>query len=527
MAEQTVHGFVLAGGASSRMGRDKSRIPIDGVCLAERVGAALVAGGCAPVSLVVKDPSFPAVFLPLLVEQDPGHHPLFGVAEGLSAASGPFALFAPCDLVGLNAKAVRTLLARGGPCRARGQPLLCVLPVAWAADARRLARSGGSARALVRSLPAIAIPEAALLNANTPDELAHALATIDLHREVPMTRIVLIADEPSSTLRRCGDALKHALPDAQVSFAPDDSATIRSLLGSPVTILCGGDALQPPESALLILDGVETRSFPGFAQMLRQRLYPTVGATSVLLEAYAEGVDSRAVIILPASEAACAIAGPVLDEILGTMLQILRGEPIEVLPERDAELDGHEVIDVEEVEVIPPAANEEPMEGGVHVGAIGGGAAREPTPEAERSARWQMALEAMGVTLDRERWVSIPPGIEGIAPLREILQRAGERAGATLSDGRVVGVYGFPDLRRPGSRVLMVTETRGVLEVAALHRHPQKTVIVGRNTMLRVGELEEEAVRRTGQPTPYGGLWFAAESEAVYVKRDGRVYRWD
>ena len=172
----TLPGYVLAGGRSQRMGRDKALLPVDGVPMALRVARALAAAGCAPVTLVGRQSTLEALGLPVLsAEEDAAHrHPLWGVAAALQASAGaPLVCLAPCDLADLTAEALAPLLARGGPCVAAGQPLLCVLapspPLAEAA--RRLAAQQAPVRALTRDLPAITVPEAALRNVNRPADL--------------------------------------------------------------------------------------------------------------------------------------------------------------------------------------------------------------------------------------------------------------------------------------------------------------------------------------------------------------------
>lgn len=525
-----VEGFVLAGGASRRMGRDKARLPIDGVPLAVVIADVLYRAGCRPVRILTKAARLKSARFDVLHESDARHHPLIGVATGLTVAKGPLVLFSPCDLPALTPDAVQQLLAFGRPCHAAGQPLLCVLPKAWSVRAATIAAEGGPARSMVNGLPTVKLPEAALLNANTPQEMERALATIKLRREVTMFQVLMVADEMTQPLRACEAVLCNALPgtsSAQVSNHPEAIFAAIDAATSACVILCGGDTLFTSPAMKEVIKGRQTLQIPGFAESLRRKMTARLGPVGALMDAAAAGMGAQAVFALPASEVACTAAAPMVATMWTVLRQHLQGEPVVALPstehaepiDSDVEIEDIEDIDAE-VEVI-----EEPLEGGVHVTAFGA----EPPPEEneETSARWKMALTEMNAELDRERWVDLPHGVETVAPLRELLERAGERGTATLSDGRKVAVFGFPDLRRPNSKVLMVAETRGVLEVVALHRYPQKTAIVGRNTLAKLGEVDAEAIARTRQPTPYGGLLYATDTNAVFVKRDQRVYRWD
>ena len=153
------------------MGRDKAFILVDGDPLARRTALTLQAAGCAPVHLVGNQPPLDTLGFPTLREPETGRrHPLYGVAAGLSAGHA-LSLFVPCDLPRLTDEAVRRLLSAGAPCRAAGQPLLCVLPAGLAARALSLAEEGAPVRALVGHLPAVPLPDEALHNANRPADL--------------------------------------------------------------------------------------------------------------------------------------------------------------------------------------------------------------------------------------------------------------------------------------------------------------------------------------------------------------------
>jgi hypothetical protein len=145
----------------------------------------------------------------------------------------------------------------------------------------------------------------------------------------------------------------------------------------------------------------------------------------------------------------------------------------------------------------------------------------------EQLSPWKAGLEALSATLDRDRWYALPDQIAEQAATCEVLKGAGERAVVRMPDGREVGAFGFPDLRRPSSKVLLVAMTRGVFEAAALHRHPKGVGIVGRGTMLKGLDVDAEARARTGTATPFGGMLFAVTHDAVFIERDERIYSWD
>lgn len=171
-----IAGYVLAGGASRRMGEDKALMQVGGAPLAARVAAALAAGGCAPVTLVGRQPALGALGLRWLREEARAdRHPLWGVAAALADAPTPLALIAATDLVNLDPSTIAALLAFGRPCVAAAEghrhPLLALLSRAEAARAAALAAEGAPAHALTDPLPAVAVAAGALLDANRPEDL--------------------------------------------------------------------------------------------------------------------------------------------------------------------------------------------------------------------------------------------------------------------------------------------------------------------------------------------------------------------
>ena len=111
-----VTGMVLTGGRSSRMGRDKASLVLDGRTLLERTVAALEV--VADEIVVVRAPGQPLPLVvgarPLTVVEDPveGEGPLFGIATGLAAASGPVALVVGVDHPFLRPPLLRLLVER-------------------------------------------------------------------------------------------------------------------------------------------------------------------------------------------------------------------------------------------------------------------------------------------------------------------------------------------------------------------------------------------------------------------------------
>lgn len=189
----SVTGMILAGGASSRMGRNKALIELEGQPLIARVVQAL--RPLADDILIVANDPQPLSFLnlPIIPDITPGYGPLMGLYSGLKGASGELAVMVAVDMPFLTPDFLRFLLAlapdhdvvipeAGG----RLHPLCAVYRRTTCLPAIEQVIARGQRRLiafhpLVRvrrvgedELRAISPDLLALANVNTPQELAWA-----------------------------------------------------------------------------------------------------------------------------------------------------------------------------------------------------------------------------------------------------------------------------------------------------------------------------------------------------------------
>ena len=190
---EMVTGLILAGGASSRMGRNKALIEMDGQPLVARVAAAL-----QPLTterlIIANDPApYRFLGLPIIPDIEPGYGPLMGLYSGLKAASGELALLVAVDMPFLSPDFLRYLLTlapgydvvipeaegRLHPLCAVYRRASCLPPIqeAIARGQRRLIAFHPQVR--VRRVPEEELRQVspdlrALINVNTPEELADA-----------------------------------------------------------------------------------------------------------------------------------------------------------------------------------------------------------------------------------------------------------------------------------------------------------------------------------------------------------------
>lgn len=115
-----VTGYVLAGGASRRMGRSKAGLTLNGQTMLDRTLrllrsvcpiAAVVGEGCVPPTLEGAG---------VLPDNFPGNGPLGGMLTGLMKCSTEYALFLSCDLPFMNRRFLEYLVqtAVGGGAQA-------------------------------------------------------------------------------------------------------------------------------------------------------------------------------------------------------------------------------------------------------------------------------------------------------------------------------------------------------------------------------------------------------------------------
>ena len=98
--ESDAVGFILAGGESIRMGRDKAQLAFRGRPLIEHALDLLAQAGL-PAAIAGAPPSAPRsleTFAPVVEDASPGLGPLSGICAALAATGARYAVFLPIDL---------------------------------------------------------------------------------------------------------------------------------------------------------------------------------------------------------------------------------------------------------------------------------------------------------------------------------------------------------------------------------------------------------------------------------------------
>ena len=94
---EQVGGFILAGGESSRMGRDKALLELEGVALIVRT-ARLVESAARRCAVVGDSVRLEGLELEVIEDDLPGAGPLGGIATALGASEAEWNLVVACDL---------------------------------------------------------------------------------------------------------------------------------------------------------------------------------------------------------------------------------------------------------------------------------------------------------------------------------------------------------------------------------------------------------------------------------------------
>jgi molybdopterin-guanine dinucleotide biosynthesis protein A len=174
-------GFILAGGASRRMGRDKALLPYGGATLIESVAASIQPFARA-ITVIGPPERYRDLGLPVLADRRPGCGPLAGLETALAASETPWLWVVACDMPLIRPDVLKAIAngVRGGleavwPRTPDGRlHPLCAAYHKSAATA--VSRALDQGRFKVRDAfdpAAIAIVDVAeLFNVNTPEDLA-------------------------------------------------------------------------------------------------------------------------------------------------------------------------------------------------------------------------------------------------------------------------------------------------------------------------------------------------------------------
>ncbi len=371
---------------------------------------------------------------------------------------------------------------------------------------------------------------------------------VEEHREAagdtPVTfHVIVVSTSRTQHDDRSGPLIQRLLEQAGHrvlgrDLLPDDQATVRGRLESlrdggevQAVITSGGTGLSVRDRTYEAVQQILDKELPGFGELFRRLSYDEIGSAAMMSRATCGLAGTMAVFALPGSPNACRLAleALVLPEIHHVLYERHKEGPAPSLPAPAAPTAAAFSDEPEQDE----APEGEPQRG-VKVEVLEKSEAEEapPEPAATDGAGWQAALAAMDPDWKRSDCPPLPASIEGNAALENVLQGAGQRGSATI-EGTVFGLYGFPDLLRPSSKVLMVGDVEPNGCLVALHRHPRRVGVLAKwgqalpgwpntgNDPARVGS------EITGRAYSEQGSLFAIEGDRIFVLDGQRVRSWD
>jgi molybdenum cofactor biosynthesis protein B len=320
---------------------------------------------------------------------------------------------------------------------------------------------------------------------------------------------------------------------------PDDQAAVRARLESLKTegraeavITSGGTGLSVRDRTYEAVVEVLDKELPGFGELFRHLSWAQIGSAAVMSRATA-GLSGRMMIFaLPGSPKACqlAVEAIILPEIHHMVYELRKEGPAPAAspalpapsdsgsPEAGAPGELEEPVDPDARLVVD--LHEQPAESAAEA------------DDGEDLAPWQRAVAALDPAWQRSGCPALPDALQGNDGLRNVLEGAMQRGSLTI-EGERWGLYGFPDLLRPSSKVLLVGPGEPFGTVVALHRHPRQVGVLCRwgqalpgwpntgNDPARVGQ------QLTGRTYPGEGQLFAVEADRVLVLEGTRVHSWD
>jgi molybdenum cofactor biosynthesis protein B len=363
--------------------------------------------------------------------------------------------------------------------------------------------------------------------------------------------IITVSDTRTAETDNGGDTVAAGLQAAGHSVAsraivPDDREAIARALEAALAsvdaqavVLTGGTGVSARDVTIPAVEPFLARDLPGFGELFRALSFAEIGPAAMLSGARAGlaafrarygPICGRPVFAIPGSVAACRLA---VEKLIGPELGHLVSE---------CEKDAHFLLDcgpqatylpsapatAPAAHAPPPRARAEastpplpsaaplapPKEGIV----LDAPSTTEPPASTPSATGWRAGLAALGGTLTPGSG-DLPEGLARIPAARDVLATAGQRAGVTLADGTTWSAYGFPDLQRDGSKVLLIREAPPVAEVVVLHRWPARCGLVSEDGegVLPSAVALAEVETRTGRAHEGAGLLFALDRSAAWI----------
>jgi len=309
--------------------------------------------------------------------------------------------------------------------------------------------------------------------------------------------------------------------------------------GAQAVVFTGGTGVSARDVTPEALEPLFTKALQGFGELFRWLSYEEIGAAAMLSRATAGMVRGTMFFAIPGSTKACALA---MDKLILPELAHLIGQASkETFVAAPNQAPATEKVPLEDLEDAPsepllpaPSGSLGQLSGNrMSVGMTPTGADARPDEDSDIPDRgWKRAVYELEGEVRFDLREELPQPIEKLAPVTNLLDTAGEFAVLKTKKGVTYSLFGWPDLRRPNSKVIAVGWGDPLAEVLALHRYPTLTgtcIEEGRGMLpdrwKSVADVAEKVCGRAPKNTD--GELFALDGKHVWIQRGQRVYRWD
>ncbi len=372
---------------------------------------------------------------------------------------------------------------------------------------------------------------------------AHADRSVCVH-------VITVSTSRNTTTDLSGPLLRNMLEKnghriAGSSLVSDNPQTIGELLDTllkdpavEAIVLTGGTGISARDCTPEVVRSRLDRVIPGFGELFRQLSYEHIGPAAMLSNAVAGIAKGRPIFAIPGSTSACALAMDklILPEIGHICYEVAKETPLpprQAPPKPDPAPASAPVSAPAPRAPVSRAAPVIPPPPGISAAQIQAADTRRQEPDL--ATGWRAAVRELKAELKINQDVVPPDSVSRLASVRDVLWAAGERGTLTLPGGRQYLAFGYPDLSRNTSKVILVSgESGGLPEIVALHRWPRRVGICPEGEGLLPSVTSDPvavSVERCGRAAPAEGRLFAVEGSAVYLIReiDGRdrVAQWD
>jgi molybdenum cofactor guanylyltransferase len=171
MPKTSLDAYILCGGQSKRMGKEKANVPYMGQTFAEHIGQKLQSHFERIFVVSKKHQEIQTQFKCIYDEHDE-HHPLWGISAAMNHSNHEYVFVVPCDIIKLEETDVLKILSSKPPCYSYDgkqiQPLLGVYPKEWASRTENAAANNLSVRKWSMDAQPVMLNSISLFNANHP-----------------------------------------------------------------------------------------------------------------------------------------------------------------------------------------------------------------------------------------------------------------------------------------------------------------------------------------------------------------------